>query len=371
MVENKKDKFFIEVKSSFFGLEENRELRVGEIISTTDKKRALDILERNLGALSAYEPAPKKEKRRVVIYHKILAPIGGIETSLNYLAELFKEENLEFIIRFADRDQALRLAKYHKVTIDKGQDLGEADVLILSSFDAGLELRNRIKARKTYQICHADWKELKKFPTWHNFEWGIDKNVDKVVAVSQTAHDSLKTAFKKPIDSVIAENIPPKVSSSAPIFLTLSRLTEEKGGDRIVEMVRRFNAAGKDFLWIIAATNGNNDIEKKLAYDPNVVFISPSTRRVALLKSVSYLVQLSDNESYCYSLHEALSVGTPVIGTRISEFNKYIKPGENGYLVKLDLSDLNIEAIFNKIPKFEPLKEKLSPNWKKIIKGEL
>ena len=45
--------------------------------------------------------------------------------------------------------------------------------------------------------------------------------------------------------------------------------------------------------------------------------------------------------------------------------------GENGYLVSLDLSDLDIEKIFNNIPKCQAEPEDIYPNWQKLLKGEL
>lgn len=44
---------------------------------------------------------------------------------------------------------------------------------------------------------------------------------------------------------------------------------------------------------------------------------------------------------------------------------------ENGYLVSLDLSDLDIEKIFNDIPKCQAEPEDIDPNWQKLLKGEL
>ena len=228
------------------------------------------------------------------------------------------------------------------------------------------------RAKKIYQQIHADWANMKKMPQWNNFNWKPDKDVDKVLAVSDTARKALQTAFDKPIDAVIVPNIlcPPE-KEEFKVFLTLSRLTAEKGADLIVRMVEKFHEAGKPFLWIISATLSLSKIDKALSKDKSVVFIKPSINSRELLSKVDYLVQLSKNESYCYAVHEALQAGTPVIGTQIPEIAKVVKQGENGYLVGQNLEGLDVEAIFNKKPEFTPISEEIDPVWEKVLEGEL
>ena len=44
---------------------------------------------------------------------------------------------------------------------------------------------------------------------------------------------------------------------------------------------------------------------------------------------------------------------------------------KNGYLLEDDLSNLDIEKVFNEVPKVSGYKEKLSPEWQKVLRGEL
>ena len=48
-----------------------------------------------------------------------------------------------------------------------------------------------------------------------------------------------------------------------------------------------------------------------------------------------------------------------------------MKDGVNGYLLNDDLSNLDIDKIFNEVPKVSGYKEKLSPEWQKVLRGEL
>lgn len=366
--------FKLQSKAHFVDKETGSSVAPGEYISTKDVGRARDIVARNLGDLAeiARQETPSTDKKKIYIIHDYLAKIGGIETALFYLAKNFKKYNLTFVFSKADFDNALRIGQYADVIFDNGKLEIEADVVIAASFNALPPFRGRIKARKIYQFCHADWKELKKFPTFRNYEWKIEPVVDKVIAVSETAQESLKTAFKEPIESEVIYNVPPKAENDTVVFLTLSRLSPEKGGKRIVELARRFHEAGKKFFWLIA-TNGSDsvNIKRELRNYPEVAFIEPSPERTGLIRIADYVVQLSDCESSCYTLHEALANGKAFLGTKIPEFEKHIKDGQNGYLLNLDLSNLDIKKIFKEIPRPKPIKEKIDPKWDLLLKGEL
>lgn len=364
--------FIIKVQNRFTDKETGNLIERGDLFITPDEARTRDIIKRGLGQLFRIETKkkPKKTGPRDIFYHTYLANIGGIETWAYNIAKTFKNRSIEFLFHGADLEQAFRIGKYCDVQIDDGRTI-EADTVVCCSYDSFQMIKGRVNARKIYQMCHADWTELKKVSTvFKNFEWYIDPQIDKVISVSETAQKSLLTAFRKPIESVVVKNIPPQAEKGFRVFLTLSRLTSEKGGKRTVQMIQKFHEAGKDFLWLIAS-NFNGEIETQLGSDSSVIFIGANLNRVKLLEKVDYLVQLSDNESYCYSAHEALSVGTPVIGTRIPELEKIIKPGKNGYLVKQDLSDLDIKAIFEKKPQTGCLEEPIDPNWDKLLNGEL
>ena len=71
------------------------------------------------------------------------------------------------------------------------------------------------------------------------------------------------------------------------------------------------------------------------------------------IADVDYLVQLSDSEAFCYSVHEALQYGTPVIVTDIDVFKNVVINGYNGYKFKLDMSNVDkkmLDKIVNHVP---------------------
>lgn len=68
------------------------------------------------------------------------------------------------------------------------------------------------------------------------------------------------------------------------------------------------------------------------------------------LANADYVVQLSDTESYCYTIHEALAHTVPVIVTNWNGVNKTVIDKVNGYILDKSMQDCRIEEIINKIP---------------------
>ena len=363
-------KIRIRVTKPFFDMYniENKHLP-GEILETDSITRATYIGKEKLGELISIEGDYSHNGKEIVVYVSRIFKFGGIETACLNIARAFKNKNITFLFGASDIEQALRVAQYRPVIVD-GNFEKECDVFIVMGYDGMRNLKAKIKARKTYQQIHADWSQMKKLPMYKNFN--LDTNgIDKFLAVSDTAQKGLQSAFG--IESVVVPNIlVPEKYGEFRIFLTLSRLEAEKGGNILLNMFNRFKTANKRFLWVICGGGSEQGkITTQLCDEPNVILLPPSLENKWLLPKVDYLVQTSLAESYCYSIHEALAVGTPVISTDIPEARKVIENGKNGYLVDFGLNNLDVEAIFNNRPHFEPKQEKVEPVWNKVLKGEL
>lgn len=344
----------------------------GRLLEFDDPTRVIYMCQHGICELVHIDAPVEKSGTRVLVYQNLLFTIGGIETADYQMAKAFKDRNIGFVFRQADIEQALRLAQYAEVMMDDGKMQFETDVLILANYDSYPLVKGRIKAEKIYQQIHADWANMKKMWQWQNFKWEPDKDVDKVLAVSETTVKALQTAFERPIPAELVPNIlTPPEDNGFRVFLTLSRFTAEKGADTIVAMTRKFEEAGKHFLWIICGTMSDSRLNYKLGNKKNIVFVEPSIYNEWLIKNCDYLVQLSKNESYCYSVHEALACGKPCICTDIPEFRKVIKNGENGWLVGQNLEGLDIDGIFGKLLSPTPIKEPIAPIWNEVLEGKL
>lgn len=365
--------FVLRATSIFTDIETGLQVKRGDLVETKSEERARKLIKMNLAHLKAIHPGGKKKGKKVMVFHSLLYVIGGAETALVNLARAFSDRNITFVFETADLNQAIKIGRYCDVFVDDGEECYEPDILIVTLCNAYSRIKGRVKAKKIYQQVHADWASMKKnTKDWQNFEWRPDPDVDVVVAVSETARKGLQTAFKAPIASKTVRNIILKPERPQRVFLSLTRLTSEKGAERIVKMVEAFHAAGREFTWLIAATPSSSGVvEKSLADDDSVVFVKPGQNAQGLIRAADYLVQLSDTESFCYSVREALLLGKPCICTKIPEFEKIIKPGKNGYLVGLDMGGLDVDKIFDHIPTPTPEKEDIDPKWQDLLAGRL
>lgn len=361
----------IRVSQAFTDIKTGKQVNYGTLFETDSAERASNILKLGLGKIVEIQHDAKKSKK-VLIHHSELYKIGGIETAAKQISQAFADYDLTFIVGAkADLTQVKELAKRHSVVIDNGVDKYKADVLLLMNYDSAQHIIDRVEAKKVYQFCHADWQGLIDSGAFRGFQLEIHPRVDKVIAVSETAQKGLKTAFN--IDSIVVPNILCPLEDKRLVFLCLTRATIEKGIDRLLDMVDSFNAAGKNFvLFLCAPLEGAvKMIQDRVKSTRNILVLPPSPYTQELLRSADYLVQLSSNESYCYSVREALQMQVPVIVSDIPELSKLVKEGENGFVIKNDMSNLDVDKIFNKVPKPKAYSEKISPLWKKVLKGEL
>lgn len=310
---------------------------------------------------------------RIIIQMTYLNNIGGIETACDHVARTFKDKNLCFVIN-ALSDGAMelvgRLNEYHDVILDLDQDMThEADVVLFFTpimIETSIE---HYKARKLYQVVHSDIGGLMEYQRWQDFKWSPDPRIDKVLAVSDTVQKGLKD--KLGVDSVVVPNIfNPRPDRK--VFLFMSRATSEKGLDKVLKMAAKFDETGKDYVLIISSrVDPYGPLWPTIEANERIMYVPSSIYNDVLYRAADYLVQLSSIESYCYTIREALAHNVAVIGSKIPEIQKVIKDGENGYLLDDDLSNLDIEKVFNEIPKPKGYSENLPYIWRKVLGGQL
>ena len=125
-------------------------------------------------------------------------------------------------------------------------------------------------------------------------------------------------------------------------LISATRLTKEKGKDRIIKLAELLDKARIPYLWTIF-TNDVNTIN-----NPNIVYMQPRLDIIDYIADADYLVQLSDDESFCYSVVEALSVDTPVIVTDCPVFKELgVVDGKNGWICDFDMSNVDVQKIYD------------------------
>lgn len=99
-----------------------------------------------------------------------------------------------------------------------------------------------------------------------------------------------------------------------------------------------------------------------------IVYMKPRHDFWDYVVEADYGVQLSDTEGYSYFINECLQYGTPVICTDFPSAYESVEDGVNGYILDMNLSNLDIDKIINKIPRNFEYKEKTTvEDWQKIL----
>lgn len=277
-------------------------------------------------------------KSTIIMYCNHINYIGGIETYIyNWCQHLADKYDVTVLYRSGDIQQVTRLYDYANVDLMDDAVQYSCDVLLSNS--AWAPIPPNVHAKKSYKIIHADYRDMELYG------WKFVNDADAYLAVSQIAADSVKELFG--IDATIISPLMGYKQEPKHILrlVSFTRLTPEKGGERVKQFAEELRKNNIPFEWRFYS-------DKSLAIQgfPEIV-MSPPTLDVATgLSNADYLVQLSRTESFCYSVHEALQYGTPVICTDIPAFRGVIVNGYNGYLIPCDMSAIDAKTIYGCIP---------------------
>ena len=287
-----------------------------------------------------------------VFYFYNINTIGGIETFFNELVTKYSDyADITILYRTADEEQLKRLRK--KVRCVRYKD-GNKIKCKKAFFNYTIDVIDNIEAEEYIQIVHADFKTTPSKPNTH-------PKITKYISVSDLAGKSFEeiTGLKtKTIYNPITIEEPKK----ALFLISATRLSDEKGKDRMRKLGDILNDAGIPYLWLIF-TNDTNAINNH-----NIVYMKPRLDIRDYIAKADYLVQLSDGEAFCYSIVEALSLGTPVIATDMPVLKEIGCNKENAIIVDYELSNLDPNDLYKEFNfKYEPPKSE----WQKeLIKSK-
>lgn len=283
-----------------------------------------------------------------IYYFFYLNIIGGTETFLYQLAKKYNKYDIAILYTKADPDQLARLKKYVRCIEFRGQEI----YCKKAFFNYGIDIINHVHAEKYSLVIHADYEAiLKRNP---GLKLPIHPKITEYIGVSKKACEAFTKVTGK--ECTLCYN-PFTVEKPQKVLQLISatRLSREKGKDRMKILMKLLEDAGIPYLWTIF-TNDKDVID-----NPNVIYMQPRLDISGYIKNADYLVQLSNDEGYCYSIVEALSMDVPVIATKCPVFNEIgLKHGQNCYLLNFDMTDVPIDDIYNTIPKnfnYTPLKD--------------
>lgn len=282
-----------------------------------------------------------------IFYFRVLNSIGGIETFFYYLAKKYKDWDITVYYSTGDARQVRRLRKYVRVKRYQGEHI-KCDKAF---FNFNLDIIDNVEAKEYIQIAHGDYKAMGITPNTHpklTKYLGVSKQVCKTYK-EVTGYDTELVYNPIEIDK------PKKVLN----LISATRLTDEKGKPRMEKLGRMLDEAGIPYIWTIFTDDTDAILNKNIAY------MRPRLDIINYIANADYLVQLSDNEGYCYSVVEALTVGTPVIVTDCPVFRELGVNKDNGFILDFDMSNVHIDKIYKGLPEFK-YKPK-EDNWDKIL----
>ena len=285
-----------------------------------------------------------------VFYFKKISSIGGCESFFWYLSQLYK--NFVIMYREGDPFQVKRLAQ--NVEVIKYED--RYGTIQCKKFFCNYGLDIPVEAEEKYHIIHCDYKCVNFKPIMYP---GF-----KYIGVSKLACNSFKELtgveaelIYNPV--VIKKHNVPKLSDKIHL-ISATRLSKEKGGERINKLARLLDKAGIDYEWHIYTNKFYRWASK------NIIQENPKLDLSKEIEESTYLVQLSDHESFGLSVAESLMLGTPVIITDIPAFHEIgCKHGENAIICDLNMNNVDIELIKKGIPSFKYTPPK--SNWDKYL----
>ena len=182
--------------------------------------------------------------------------------------------------------------------------------------------------------CNIDFKQ--KVQMVHSCKWAshlkTPKDNDYLVAVSEAVAKSYPD-FKE--DYKVINNLTAPVNvDKAIIIVSATRTgTSEKGQKRMIALSNLLKKRGIPFVWLCFC-------DTVIQNAPNITFLKPTLNIAPYIKCADYLAQLSDHEGFCYSLVEALELGTPVLATDLAVLPEIgFEEGVNGYKIPWNITD--------------------------------
>lgn len=326
---------------------------------------------------------------KIVFYNETIMS-GGIEKCIETLIEyLGKNHDIEIV--YTDENKVnpdvvkllQRRAYVHKLNPD---DKVIADVCIWCRLYMDYTtLSKNIIASKNILWIHSRPRE-KQNCILDNEEFL--KNLDKIICVSNTIQKEIMVDKES---EVIHNFLPYNIKELADLKLdvdiftnkeklklvTVSRLSNGKGFDRILKLVNMLNENQIDFEYVVIGNGRAKETEIKNMFKniKQVKFIGFKDNPYPYIKKADYLVQLSDFESWGNVITESKYLNTPVIITNFETAQEQIKDDFNGIIIDLNATNYQkyLYRIINNIQKYKNnLKEFVYENeiekWNDILK---
>lgn len=279
-----------------------------------------------------------------IIYLPDFNIIGGTEQFVFEVAKKYSDYDIAVVTRGGDPDQLARLRKYVKV-YKLTKDMKFKCKKLFTNWDT--EILQQVEAEERIQMIHGMYKTQGITPNPHK-DMTAYMGVSKIAAEEFQELTGLETG-------IIYNPLTLTEKDKEPVLFLISctRLTSEKGRDRMIQLMDYLDETGIKWLWFIF-TNDTRVIKHK-----NVAFMKPRLDirpYIQMIKGKGYGVQLSSAEGDCYFTRECEAFGIPLLVTPLPSFKEQgLEEGKNCYYLPFDMNIADkIETIITKIPRYEP-----------------
>lgn len=276
-----------------------------------------------------------------VIYFQSFNIVGGVETYCYQMALKFGGDyDITVCYKHGDPQQMTHIATACRVVRLESDDKVICDVFI---FGWGWDILKNVEAKKYIQTFHADYINRKLNPCH-------DPKITHRFGVSNNTTEGIREHFDwaADIETMYNPYVPPKKPRKVLHLISATRLSSEKGYERMKALCDALDNECVPFTWLVFTDQPKPPVHPNMAVLPCKV-----EGIIDYIADADYLVQLSSTEGYSYSIVEALSCGTPVIATDFAVAREQgIEDGKTGWILPMDMSEIPVKKIVKGVPKF-------------------
>lgn len=296
---------------------------------------------------------------KIAFYIPHFNHIGGIESWIYYISRLYGD-NRDITVYWSagDEKQVDRLRDKFKIRKFYNQKIN-CDIAIFCARVSDSEMLAFNAKKERVQFIHAVYSVAYGM---NNFK--PSELIDRYIAVSQTAADdfyNLTGLMPEVMYNPIYLEKPRKVLK----LISATRIARDKGSiwEKMRILAKKLNAANIPFIWLVFTNNVDIKPDVK-----NVVFMPSELKISDYIAEADYLVQLSKTEAFAYSLVESLALGTPVLATNFAAATEMgLVDGETGYIFNMEMDNVDVDKIYNHIPKIKYKLKTSEKEWEKLL----
>lgn len=288
-------------------------------------------------------------KTQVVIYRSTINKVGGINTFILNFCELMSDKyDITILADHCEPERLLQFSRKNRVIASKDVEIACDTLLIMSVLDP---IPQNVVYKKLIRMCHA---------CKSSYVTTLPMGCDEMVFVSETARRTFDTN-----EGMVIHN-PYVLKEDKPLILvSATRIPAPDKGQNVERMKRlanMLNDADIPFVWF-------NFSDGKMQDPPRNFCNMESTQHIEwFISMATYVVQLSDVESWSYSLIEALCNGKPVLCTPFDSIKEIgIEDGKHGYVLPFDM-DFDVRKILD-VPEvsFTFDNKPIMKQWEKLL----